>query len=91
MNRKGVFDDPSEAQRSSPGEAYQPIQAFAQGRCIVEYYTSDGSQSTSRAVLSTLDKLAKALGVNVGDLYEVLPDEECDGSGIVRVMRGEVR
>ena len=28
------------------------------------------------AVLSTLNKLAKALGVNVGDLYEVLSDEE---------------
>ncbi len=28
------------------------------------------------AVLSTLDKLAKALGVNVSDLYEVLPDED---------------
>ena len=41
------------------------------------------------AVLSTLDKLAKALGVDIGDLYEVLPDEECDGSRIVRVMRGE--
>ena len=28
------------------------------------------------AVLSTLDRLAKALGVNVCDLYEVLPDDD---------------
>jgi DNA-binding Xre family transcriptional regulator len=28
------------------------------------------------AVLSTLDRIAKALKVNVCDLYEVLPDEE---------------
>ena len=27
------------------------------------------------AVLSTLDKLAKALAVDVGDLYEVTPDD----------------
>jgi DNA-binding Xre family transcriptional regulator len=27
------------------------------------------------AVLSTLDRLAKALGVNVSDLYEVVPDD----------------
>ena len=41
------------------------------------------------AVLSTLDKLAKALGVNIGDLYEVLPDEEHVGSGVARAMRGQ--
>jgi DNA-binding Xre family transcriptional regulator len=28
------------------------------------------------AVLSTLDRLARALSVNVSDLYEVLPDEK---------------
>jgi DNA-binding Xre family transcriptional regulator len=28
------------------------------------------------AVLSTLDKLARALKVNVSDLYEVVPDDE---------------
>jgi putative transcriptional regulator len=28
------------------------------------------------AVLSTLDRIAKALKVEVSDLYEVLPDEE---------------
>ena len=28
------------------------------------------------AVLSTLDRLAKALGVNVSDLYEVVPDDK---------------
>jgi DNA-binding Xre family transcriptional regulator len=27
------------------------------------------------AVLSTLDRLAKALGVNVSELYEVVPDD----------------
>ena len=27
------------------------------------------------AVLSTLDRIAKALKVNISDLYEVLPDE----------------
>ena len=41
------------------------------------------------AVLSTLDKIAKALGVNVGDLYEVLPDEEHADSRKARAMRGE--
>lgn len=30
------------------------------------------------AVLSTLDRIAKALKVNVSDLYEVLPDETED-------------
>ena len=32
------------------------------------------------AVLSTLDRLAKALGVNVCDLYEVVPDDDASVS-----------
>jgi DNA-binding Xre family transcriptional regulator len=31
------------------------------------------------AVLSTLDRIAKALKVEVCDLYEVLPDDEAEG------------
>ena len=41
------------------------------------------------AVLSTLDRLAKALRVSVCDLYEVVPDEKHAESRIARAMRGE--
>jgi DNA-binding Xre family transcriptional regulator len=34
-----------------------------------------GKPKSPDAVLSTLDKLAKALRVSVSDLYEVLPEE----------------
>ncbi len=72
----------SEAQRGSPGEENSQSKLSRKADVSLNPIQAMYHNPYHDAVLSTLDKLAKALGVNVSDLYEVLPDED-EGSGVI--------